>query len=215
MGFIAKSTGSGENFEPIPEGVHIARCTGLIDLGMQYSEQYKKSSHRAMIMWEFVDETYENEEKEIKCKTITKEYGLSLHEKSNLTKVLEAWRGLRFTEEELKGFDLNKILGKACQIQIIHTVKGDKTYANIAAIMALPKGLKVEPPKSTLVYDLDIPSAVEEITKLPEWIQKKVMESENWKELTNDKTGATEENHNNGDPSDSDFPFNSPVIVTE
>ena len=208
MALIAKSTGGTVNFEPIPEGVHIARCCGLVDLGMQYSEKFDKSSHKAIIMWELVDEKYVNDEGEEKCRTMSKEYTLSLHEKSALTKVLEAWRGAKFTEEELAGFDLNKILGKPCQIQVIHTVKGDNTYSNIAAIMALPKGMKVDAPTETLVYDLDDAKAVENIVLLPEWIQKKVMESETWKEKTKNTVNASQGNHNTAPDDDSDsFPF--------
>ena len=150
-------------------------------------------------------EKYVNDEGEEKCRTMSKEYTLSLHEKSALTKVLEAWRGAKFTEEELAGFDLNKILGKPCQIQVIHTVKGDNTYSNIAAIMALPKGMKVDAPTETLVYDLDDAKAVENIVLLPEWIQKKVMESETWKEKTKNTVNASQGNHNTAP--DDDFPF--------
>lgn len=206
MALIAKSTGSGENFEPIPEGVHIARCTGLIDLGMQFEEKFNKTVHKAMIMWEFVDEKFKNEGGEEKCRTMSKEFSLSLNAKSNLTKVLEAWRGCKFTDEELAGFDLNKILGKPCQIQVIHTTKGDKTYSNIAAIMALPKGMKIDPPENTFVYDLDDKKAVEDIILLPEWIQKKVMESATWKELNKSTVEATAENHN-ATEDNSEFPF--------
>lgn len=208
MALIAKSTGTCGNFEPIPEGVHIARCTGLIDLGMQFEEKFNKNVHKAMITWELVDEKFKGEDGEEKCRTMSKEFSLSLNAKSNLTKVLEAWRGAKFTEEELQGFDLNKVLGKPCQIQVIHTVKGDNTYSNIAAIMALPKGMKVEPPASTLVYDLDDKKAVENIILLPEWIQKKVMESITWKELNKSTVGATVENHSTTNEADDlEFPF--------
>lgn len=201
MGLIAKAEGNSQGFNPIPEGVHVARCCGLIDLGMQFSEMFNKSTHKALIMWELVEETYEDEEGETKNRVISKEFSLSLHEKSSLTKVLEAWRGAKFTEEELAGFDLNKVLGKACQLQIIHTTKGDKTYANIAAIMAMPKGMKVDAPKQTTVFDLDAETAKADIFSLPEWIQNKIKESSTWKELEDKK----EEVHK--DNIDDEFPF--------
>lgn len=195
MSLIAKCESNTQTFEPIAEGVHIARCIGLIDLGMQYSEKFDKTSHKALIMWELPDETYE-QDGETKCRVLSKEYTLSLHEKSSLTKALEAWRGKKFTEEELKGFDLNNILGKPCQIQIIHTQKGDNTYANIASIMALPKGMKVENPATTIVYDLDSPTAATDIILLPEWIQNKIKQSTTWQELSGSLTydlGAEED----------------------
>ncbi|MHA1379626.1 MAG: hypothetical protein ACTSRG_14730 [Candidatus Helarchaeota archaeon] len=46
---------------------------------------------------------------------------MSLHAKATMRKFLESWRGKKFTKEELEGFDLQKILGKPCQLQIIHS----------------------------------------------------------------------------------------------
>ena len=42
---------SASSIEPIAEGTHLAVCSMLIDLGMQYSEQYKNSSRKVLIGW--------------------------------------------------------------------------------------------------------------------------------------------------------------------
>jgi hypothetical protein len=80
--------------------------------------------------------------------TASKKYTLSLHEKANLYKDLVSWRGRAFTPEERAGFDLEKLIGVNCQIQIVHVTKGDKTYANITSIVPLAKGMaKMDAPK--------------------------------------------------------------------
>ena len=175
MAIIAKAE-QESNFTPIPEGVHTAICYGIIDIGVQYSEKFDKSAQKAIIMWEFPDETYEHEGQQIP-RVLSKDYTLSLAEKSNLRKDLQAWRGKTFTEEELVGFDLKNILGKGCQIQLIHK-------ENNAAIMGLPKGMKIPDPVNQLIYfDLSEPGALNQISAFPEWIQNKIKESETYKEL--------------------------------
>ena len=78
-----------------------------------------------------------------KPKILSKIFTNSLNEKSNLKKCLEAWRGKKFSEQELQGFDLVNILRKGCQLQVLHSEKNGKIYPSIASFMALPKGTKV------------------------------------------------------------------------
>ncbi len=182
---ITASNNGGTTYEPIPEGVFTATCYSIVDLGDQYSEKFNNTSRKVLITWELPDETIEIEG-EILPRAISKEYTLSLNDKANLKKDLEAWRGKKFTEDELKGFDLENVLGKSCQLQIIHTSKGDKTYANIAAIMGLPKGLKPGAPKNPTVYfDLEAEDAMEKLNTLPTWVQDKVKKSNNYAAMVN------------------------------
>jgi hypothetical protein len=67
---------------------------------------------------------------------------LSLGKKANLTKHLVSWRGKEFTEEELKGFDLELCVGRPALIQVASKPKADGSARSIVgAIMALPKGM--------------------------------------------------------------------------
>jgi hypothetical protein len=195
MSIIAKQEHEG-NFSPIPEGVHTAQCYAIVDLGVHYSEKFDKKSRKVQVMWELPEEQFEYEG-ETKPRVISKEYTLSLGEKANLRKDLQAWRGKAFTEEELQGFDLKNVLGKGCQLQIIHTEKNGKTYGNIASIMGLPKGMKMAEPINDAVYfDLEDPNALSDMDMLPEWVQNKIKESETYaalKEAQPDFTPAPEE----------------------
>lgn len=73
---------------------------------------------------------------------VQKRYTASLHEKSKLRPELESWRGRAFTEDELKEFDLEKLLGANCLLNVAHVVKDGKTYANVTAVMPLKRGME-------------------------------------------------------------------------
>ena len=83
---------------------------------------------------------------------------LSLHKKAKLRSILESWRGKSFSESDLKdGFDLSKLLGQPCQIQIIHQNRkdGDGIYAKMTAILPKPQGWepKIENLKKYFSFD--------------------------------------------------------------
>lgn len=182
MGLTAKDPG-GTGYTPPEEGVYQAVCYGLYDLGQQYSEKWDKTAHRVLLSWELPEQRMEIERdgKTLNLpRAISKEYTLSLHKKAQLRKDLEAWRGRIFTAEELAGFDLQAILKANCMIQVLHTKKDDKTYANITAIMPLMKQLKPLKPENAIRYfsfeDRD-PKIPEDT---PEWIINKIQAAKEW-----------------------------------
>jgi hypothetical protein len=69
-------------------------------------------------------------------------YTASLFEKANLRKHLESWRGRKFTDDELKEFELENLIEANCQIQVIHNIGNNGiVYANVQAIVPLAKGM--------------------------------------------------------------------------
>jgi hypothetical protein len=104
-----------------------------------------KFQHKIIIAWE-ITEMINAPESEYHGKPymLNKKYTLSLGEKANLRKDLESWRGVPFTEEELKtGFAVDKLYGVNCYLGIKHEAdKKDpsKVYANVTAILPPPKG---------------------------------------------------------------------------
>ncbi len=116
---------------------------------------------------------------EFMCKRmcIYKRYTLSLHENASLRKDLENWRGKKFTEEELQGFDLEKLLGVNALITVVHSQGADgKTYSNIAAVSKLMKGMA--------------PLEAQNKRSQPEWviklIEKQISSQEDHKESKED-----------------------------
>ena len=191
MAFIATDSGGG-NFKRVPQGVFIGRCYSLIDLGTQHTTgQYgDKFQHKIRIGWElFGDDeegnplTIDVDGKEMPL-TISKSYTVSLHEKAGLRRDLAAWRGRDFTDEEAKAFDVSKLLGAFCMINVTTSETNGKTYSNVAGITPLPGALKNSKPApvhDNVVFDLDKPDMKvfesfhekmqEAIKKSPEWAQ--------------------------------------------
>jgi hypothetical protein len=177
MGFIASNEGG--NFEMTPEGVHVARCYRMVDLGTQISEYQgqKKSQRKVMVSWELLGEDRMADGKPF---AVSKRYTLSMHEKAQLRNDLEAWRGRAFTPEEEHQFDVSKVLGNYCMLNIVHSVSNGKTYANIASIMPMPKGMpKPQAVEDAYLFDIDNPDMdifnrfgdklKATITSAPEW----------------------------------------------
>lgn len=133
MSIIASDSGS--SFTPAPEGTWMAVCADVVDLGMV--ETMYGNKHKIRLVWQLEPEAGKTSEgKPLDARA---RFNLSLHEHSSLRPFLEAWRGKKFSAEELKGFDLEVLIGVCCQLQILHEVKGDKTYANVTAIMPYPR----------------------------------------------------------------------------
>lgn len=178
MVIMATDTGGGGDFTPMPSGNHVAVCNMVVDLGKQRIDYNGESKvqHKVWIRWETPHERLTWTDRDGKenegPRVIGKQYTLSLHENATLRADLENWRGRAFTEEERKGFDVSKLLGAPCMLNIIHEAKGQKTYANVKGIGALPKGM--DKPQSSiglLLYDSDHTGNYD---KLPEWLQKKI-----------------------------------------
>jgi hypothetical protein len=184
MSLTVKSNGNGD-FEITPEGVYVARCIKVIDLGTQTSTgQFgTKSQKQVMITWELLDEDVRMSDG--RPFAATQFYTASLHEKAKLRKDLEAWRGKKFTDQELEGFDLNNVLGTYCQLQVVHSTDGQ--YANVNTIMAY-KGEKPEGVNDLVAFDISQPDMKvfetfsdkmkAKITSAPEWGKQAEAEAE-------------------------------------
>ena len=177
MSMIAKSEG-GNDIPKLEDGVYTAISSMLIDLGIQNNEKFGKKQRKIMIVWNILGETLEIKGEE-RPRVISKEYTLSLAEKSTLRKDLQAWRGKVFTADELEGFDLRNILNVPCQIQIINEEKNGKSYTSIASIMAMPKGMTVESLEKTITFDTYEPETWNSFSEIPKWIQDKIRKCEN------------------------------------
>lgn len=135
---IMASKGSGGNYKPCPTGSHAAVCCDVVDLGNVKTNfgGKEKTQHKVNLVWQ-VDERRDDG----KPFLVFKRYTLSLHEKAALRKDLESWRGRAFTEEELEGFDLENLLGAPAMLSVVHNAQGGNVYANVSAIMKLPRGM--------------------------------------------------------------------------
>lgn len=189
MAFIASDSGGG-NFKRVPAGAYIGRCYSLIDLGTQLTTgQYgEKMQHKIRIGWELFGEDENGEPLTVDVDgktmpmTISKSYTVSLHEKSGLRKDLAAWRGKDFTDDEAKGFDVSKLIGAYCMVNVTTSETNGKTYSNVAGLTPLPgalKNAKPSPVHEHVLFDLDKPDMAvfnsfheklqDAIQRAPEW----------------------------------------------
>ena len=144
---LISDSGSDREFKLAPAGVHMAICYGVVDLGTQgytyLGEQ--KQARQCRIMWELHGEDADGNPLTLedgRPLSLSQRYTLSLSEKAKLRKTLISWRGREFTAQELKGFDLRTIIGAPCMLTVTHAVKGDKTFANVDTVTAVPAALK-------------------------------------------------------------------------
>ena len=164
MGFVASDSGGG-NYKRVPAGAHVGRCYSLIDLGTQLSTgQYgEKMQHKIQIKWELFGEDEQGAPlttDEGLPMTISKSYTLSLSDKASLRKDLASWRGRDFTEEEAKAFDVTKLLGAYCMVNVTTSENNGKTYTNVAGLTPLPSALKNSKPNAVhenVIFNLDDP----------------------------------------------------------
>lgn len=169
------------DFEQVPEGTFVARCYGLVFLGTQ-EVQYKgetKQQEKVVIQWELLDE--EGKTKDGKPFTISKTYTRTLDERGNLYGDLNAWRGKRFTADELLEFDMVAVLGAYAMLQVLHSEneKTNKTYANVSALMPY-KGAKPDPVNDNILFDIEEADA-ETFNRLSDYLKLKVQAAPEFK----------------------------------
>jgi hypothetical protein len=135
---IIATAGDSKTYTPAPAGSHQAVCVDVVDKGLlevTYAGKTKKQ-HKVSLAWQI--EELRDDGKRF---TVYKRYTLSLNEKATLRHDLESWRGKPFTDAELAGFDVESVIGANCLISVQQKQVQDRTYANVTAVMALPKGM--------------------------------------------------------------------------
>lgn len=162
------------DFEPAPADVHNGVCIGVYDMGTHVGVYGAKRSVKLLF-------EIDAQRADGKNFTVSRDYGFTISKKSKLREMIEAWRGKPFTEaEENEGFDLAKLLGQPCAVQVVHKDSNGSTYANIGSIMKLMKGMQpMKPTYKPCSYFIDdhgknLPA------DMPEWIKKKIMQSQEW-----------------------------------
>lgn len=208
------ATNKGKSIKPCPAGAHIARCYAIVDLGTQ-PDSYMgtpKDIAKCRIFFEVPGETYVFDESEgPKPYGLSKKYTKSTSDKSTLRKDLESWRGRKFTDEEIKCFDITKIVGAPCMINVVHKAsKQDSTriFADIAAIMPMPKGMacpaQVNP---KVIYTIEEGKS-KTYEALPDWVKEEVAKAREFHvETPANHPGEDEGQAPEGDDADNSCPF--------
>jgi hypothetical protein len=213
MAILAKQTSTPR--ELIPADNYIARCYKMVQIGtvVENFQGQPKTMQKVRIGWELPTEMKVfKEENGPQPLVIEKEYTLSMAEKSNLRAMLTSWRGQAFTEDEAKAFDITKLIGAPCMLNVIHKPsKSDqsKVYEEISSITKLPKGTKCPDainPAFILSYDEWDETKFD---SLPDFIKDKMRTSEEYKIMRNPHTNEfiDADGHPLVDVPEDDLPF--------
>lgn len=204
MAITAKKSETFER-ELIEAGNYVARCYRMVEIGTVDEEflGVKKQMHKVRIGWELPTElkTFNPEKGEQPC-VIDKEYTLSLADKANLRKDLQSWRGKAFSDDEAEAFDITKLLGVPCMLNIIH-VQGKKdptkTYQAIGSVSPMPKGL-ICPPQvnETFVFDFENFDEMK-FNSLPDFLKEQIAKTPEYREAISQTVEASPFLENNED----------------
>jgi hypothetical protein len=177
MKFQAKASA---DFEIVPSGNHVAICNAVVDLGVQPGRgMYPDPKHECYVRFELPTETikYQKDGKDLEGPmSIGRTFTASMSEKANLRKFIEGWFGKKFPNDDAAAdFDLKAVLGKKCLLNVTHTEKNGKTYANVTAAAPIPRGMTAEYAQHnvSLYFSLDTPDQ-KAFDKMPKWIREKI-----------------------------------------
>ena len=192
---IKAPTMSTQDKPLVPEGTHLAILYRVMNLGTRLQEYMgKPKEHKDTLVtltFEFPNErskfTAKNEdgtEEEVdKPLVLSREFTLSMGPKSNLRPFVEGIIGVKLLDEEAYAFDLEDLVGKSCLVTVNHreSKTNGKTYANVTSTAPLMRGMTVpEQYNTSSVFDVNTASR-EVIDALPEFIRKKIEDSDEYK----------------------------------
>ena len=192
----------GGDFQRPTTGMHGAICTMIADVGYQPSGIFGIKP-KVVFQFELTDENVEGTTNPlIVYDTLT----ASMSKKANLRAMLTGWRGKAFDDEEAADFEMKNVLGAHCQLLLVENASGEKVYTNIETVVPWPKGTEKPKAKNPLLfYDADNRGS---LTKLPEWVQKKIATAQEppaSKDAVDEAMAAEHGGHDSFE--DSDIPF--------
>jgi len=151
MALMAKDSGGSTNFADVPAGLHPSVCADVVDLGIQETPFQdpktgkNKRVHQCKLVWLVNAEDEDGEPVRNEDGTLprlSKYYTVSLHEKANLRKDLDRWRGKAFTDEELaEGWDIESVIGAPALLSVIRArkAKDGEEFAKVDAVLKAQK----------------------------------------------------------------------------
>lgn len=210
-------TNNSKEFVLVPPGSHLARCYRIVDLGSQKSEYQGriKQLRKIMIGWEIHGEAEDGTPlltEKGEPMAIFKNYTHSWGDNSNLRKDLQSWRGKPWTDAEANGFDIERLLGQWCMLNVIHRPgQNNKIYANVDSVTPVHPIIKQrgfpEGFNEVQVFNLDEPNW-ELFETFSQGLKTKIQNSPEYKALSNQS--APTQSQSTGtrfDDMEDDIPF--------
>jgi len=157
----------GGEYEKLETGLYQGTCYQIVDMGTTEQEYEGQKSKKKRIQLTFeISKSLDidgNEQPEAQARStkmndgrpfaVSALYTASLFESAALRKHLVSWRGRQFTEEELAGFDIDKLLGCTANVEVGLTKGGNP---KIVGLYKPDGGVQVVPTVNEIrAFDLD------------------------------------------------------------
>jgi hypothetical protein len=181
----------------LPEkGVTVAILTQILDWGTVTDRNGER--RKVELIWELPEQLHQfNEEDGEVPLIVSRKYGNSLGKGSFLADVITGMTGSNLADvlDEEDEYDLENLLGKVCQLNL-SIDKNDEGYENVNILSYMPLGKgdkrKFKPHGDLRVLDLDN-FDLEVFKALPDWKQKEIAKSPEYKEAVNGQETEEEE----------------------
>lgn len=176
----------GVTREPVPRGMYPARLYKIFHYGTIPGGYEGKLTNTVRFDWELPTKMKVfDPEKGEQPLSISKDYTLSMNEKSNLCKDLESWEGDSFKDDdEAERYNILDLIGRECMINVAHkTAKSSgNVYAYVASITPMPEGMEcplpINPP---FIWDYNENFDHDILDNMNEFFQKKIMSSQEYR----------------------------------
>lgn len=194
------------SFTPAPAGHHAAIVTKVIDLGHQEQTWEGKTTWpwKCFIEWELC-EVYPEQTDEIPNPmpfTVARFLTVSLDKKSNMLPLLEGWSGKALSPERKLNFDLFKLLGASCYVNIIHDENGKAKVNSLNPPDEKSKSFTIQ--HDPMSFSFEDGGEIPE--KLYDGIKNMIMNSREWNETGQQDEGWMQDEPPQHGPQD-DIPF--------
>jgi len=183
-----KKGSEGTNFVPPAAGSHVARCIGLIMIGLTDVPYKNEVSKKSLLRLRYelpleLEQFKEDHDKEPWVVEI--EFTNTTGTKGNLFKWLTNWSP-KINKDNIDDMDLARVIGQPALLNIAHNPSKndpDKIYLKATGISPVPKGMEV-PAQINPKFLFDVEEFDQEkFNTLPKFIRKKILDSEEFKTL--------------------------------
>lgn len=176
--------------ETCPEGTYQGELIRAYYIGTQVPKNPAyKPSKKIMLVWEIDEPRTESDGNHLIITTVT----YSLNEKSGLTRLLKPVLGKSFPVGQNDELDIPAMIGSRMMVAVTHSDHEGKTYANVASISPLPRGMApFQATQDAFAWAYDDPAD----ERVPEWVREKAnecLELKNAQGLAEPETKVTQQ----------------------
>lgn len=193
----------------VDAGLHPGILVGIYHLGTHIDPAFNKKKQKLVFVFELPMAAPVEIDGKTLPRTLSKSVNATMGDKGHLRPMIESWRGKKLTEEEARTYDITKLLGRPCQLNVIHSEWKEKIRPEINGVFPSPKDVKLTPktqPVSWAVGNLDSADELDQ-ADIADWIKDRAAASEEYKALRGRSSQSQNDPQQAPAPDDGDVPF--------